>query len=396
MLQTVYHGLAQRQTLSSLTIKFPATRLPRPVILIPPIPRLQTLKITDIDPLCYPDDISLLLLGSKKLRDLRLHWSPRMRDELELSVQLQSYFGRCIAADHKIPVKDIAFQNLYAQQTEEFEKIFDPNKVRRITMINSLAGAGDNAGTTFVDDTWRMKPPKFMQGLKSMRLDVWSKGHCDVIGKIAGLESVYLISTKKVAKEQVNGTMNGTRSQGSSPCTPGTPATPSSSSAISLAKDYIEVLSTNHGQTLRHLLLAAQWRLGSDDIAKLVRNCPNLEQLGLGIEKADFDLFRLLLPFLPRIYAIRILDNPESSAFSQELKADEDVHERKMTEYISKREYNTLRWVGICDMAFEVGKLVSLHGHAGNGVALYTRPVKRVPLDMVKDIEIWGLDSLEI
>ncbi len=397
MLQTVYHGLAQRPTLSSLTIKFPALRLPRPVILIPPIPKLKTLKITDIDPLCYPDDISLLLLGSKNLRDLRLHWSPRMRDGLEPSVTLHSYFGRCIAADYKLPVEYVAFHNLYAQQTEDFEKIFNPNKIQGITMINSLAGVGDSAETIFVDDTWRMKPSKFIQNLKTMRGDKWSRAHCDLLGKTTGLQKLYLIGAKKEVKEQADSTANGTRSQTGSPGTPGTPATPGGFSANSLGKDYLAVLSENHGATLRHLLLASQWRLGSDDIAKLVRSCPNLEQLGLGIEKSDFDLFRLLLPFLPKLFAIRILDNPKSSAFSDELKAHSDrFHERKVAKEISKREYSSLKWVGMCDMAFEVGRIIPLGEFAENGEPMYMRAVKRVSLDAVKDVEIWGLDSLEI
>lgn len=401
MLQTVYLGLAQRPTLTSLAINFPALRLPRPVILIPPIPKLRTLKITNIDPLCYPDDISLLLLGSKKLRDLRLHWSPRMRDSLEPSVMLNSYFGRCIAADYRLPVKDIAFHNLYAQQTEDFEKIFDPKVIQGITMVNTLAGADDGAETTFVDDTWRMKPPKFIHNLKSMRIDSWSGGHCELLGRITGLEKLYLINAKKDArietKERVNGTANGNQASTGSPYTPGTPATPNGSSTNSLGKDYLTVLSENHGMTLRHLLLASQWRLGSDDIARLVRSFPNLEQLGLGIERSDFDLFRLLVTFLPKLFALRILDNPKSLAFSEELKLHSDeYHEQKIGKEISKPGYGSLRWLGMCDLVFEAGKLFRLGEVTENGEPMFTRSIKRVSLDAVKGVDIWAMDSLEV
>lgn len=319
-----------------------------------------------------------------------------MRDALELSVQLNSYFGRCMAAGHKIPVQHIAFQNLYAPQTEDFEKIFDPERVRAITMINTLAGAGDGVETTFVDDTWRMKPPKFIRNLTSMRQDRWSRMHCKTLGNFTGLESLYLLDSKKETRDSPYGVINGGRSQGASPGTPSTPASGSGSAAMSLGRDYIEVLSTNHGQTLRQLLLAAQWRLGSDDIAKLVRSCPNLEQLGIGLEKNDFDLFRLLLPFLPKLVAIRILDNPDTSAFSQELKAyPDEFHENMMTENLCKREHRSLRWVGLCDMVFRVGKLLPL-GDVENGEESFTRIVKRVSPHVVQDVEIWALDSLGI
>ncbi len=320
-----------------------------------------------------------------------------MRDELELSVMLNSYFGRCIAAGYKMPVEEIAFQNLYATQTEEFEKLFDPQKVRDITMINSLAGAGDGVETTFVDDSWRMKPPKFVQNVKSMRIDKWSKGHSAMLGQLTGLERMYLINERRKPKDQTNGTPNGTRSQGESPCTPSTPATtPGANSVPSLGKEYIEVLSTNHGPSLRHLLLAAQWRLDSDDIAKLFRSCPNLEQLGLGVEKSDSDLFRVLIQFLPRLSAIRILDNPESSTVGQELKAAPHSHERKLALHTSKRELARLRWVGWADMVFSLGRLVPSGERAESGEPLYTRSAKKVPLETVRHVEIWGLDSLEI
>lgn len=66
-LETVCQGLAQLQNLQSLTLRFPSSRHPRPTTIIPPMPNLRILKVTDIDPLCYPDDISLLLYGSKKV-----------------------------------------------------------------------------------------------------------------------------------------------------------------------------------------------------------------------------------------------------------------------------------------------------------------------------------------
>lgn len=217
-----------------------------------------------------------------------------------------------------------------------------------------------------------------------------------MLGKLTGLESLYLVDSKKETRERLNGTVNGNRSQGASPGTASTPASAGGSAAMSLGKDYIEALSTNHGQTLRQLLLAAHWRLGSDDVAKLVRSCPNLEQLGLGLEIADFHLFRLLLPFLPKLFALRILDNPDTSAFSQDLKAYADrVHEKNLTEDLCKHDYRSLRWVGLCDMVFRVGKLLPLADVEG-GEALFTRVVKRVSPDIVQDIEIWGLDSLEI
>lgn len=69
----VYHGLAARPSSTSLTMKFPDLCIAKPYTVIPPMPTLRGLNVSNIDPLCYPDDISLLLLHSRKLEDLKLH-----------------------------------------------------------------------------------------------------------------------------------------------------------------------------------------------------------------------------------------------------------------------------------------------------------------------------------
>ena len=58
-LKTLYLGLSTHNTLTSLTIRFPNSRSPRPSVIIPPMTNLRAFRCIDIDPLCYPDDISV-------------------------------------------------------------------------------------------------------------------------------------------------------------------------------------------------------------------------------------------------------------------------------------------------------------------------------------------------
>src|SRR5271163_5021369 len=125
LLSNVYAGLAHLQHLTDLRIRFPSNRSPRPVTTIPGMPRLRSLTVTDIDPLCYPDDISTLIYESEKLEALKLHWSPRMRDAGEPSVHLQSYFRRNIAERKKLHLRNIGFYNLYAAVDPIVEEIID-------------------------------------------------------------------------------------------------------------------------------------------------------------------------------------------------------------------------------------------------------------------------------
>lgn len=112
-LKTLYQGLATHDTLTSLTLKFPKSRMPRPSVMIPPMASLRAFKATDIDPLCYPDDLSMLFLHSKRLEDVRMHFSPRMRRDAEPSASFQTYFGRCEKAGYLMKLKHFAIQNFF-------------------------------------------------------------------------------------------------------------------------------------------------------------------------------------------------------------------------------------------------------------------------------------------
>ena len=401
MLPTVWQGLGQKQTLTSLTVKFPAVRFPRPTLLVPAIPSLQSLKITDIDPLCYPDDISLLLLESKKLQDLKLHWSPRMRNAREPSVSLNAYFGRVTARDHTLSLRSIAFANLYATNNGGFDAVLDPKTLKEITIINSMGGAGDSGDTVFIDLSWSMHSHKHMPDPKMIRGDKISRMHCEFLGRITGLERYYLIGAIQLCGKQSNDnhvrTRSGTATPYPSTPVPSTPSTPSDPTAISLGKEYLDLLCKNHGSTLRHLLLKPQWRLSSEDMARLVRCCPNLEQLGIGVEVDDLEILYLLIPFLPKLSALRILDNPHNSAFIKAL--EQCCHasfDDKIGLEMSKPEYKQLRWLGMGGLVFEFKGYTLLEELDKNGEKLFSRDIRKAAMEDVQHIEIWRMDSMEI
>ncbi|KAI9810300.1 MAG: hypothetical protein M1827_006350 [Pycnora praestabilis] len=401
MLQTVYQGLAIRPALTSLNIKFPSSRLPRPTIIIPPMPHLRALKLTDIDPLCYPDDISYLLLHSKKLRDLKMHWSPRMRDELEPSISLHSYFGKCMAARYTLPLTSMAFHNLYAHNNLNMAEIMDTNTLRAVTFINSLGESGNDAETAFIDNSWRMQPPKKMPNLKIMRSDKLSKTMVESLARMSGLEKLYLVNAKRPSKGSTHATPQTARSPQSptssaTPMTPASSATPSEMLASNLYKDYMEAIMTQHGKTLRHLLLSDQWTLGIDDCAKLIRSCPNLEQLGIGLDKGIMALLKVFIPFLPRLMAIRIFDNPSFTSWNATV--SDASHEEDMGAALCGEEFRTIRWLGLGHKVFFAGKVVTEERTREEGEVekVYRRIIKRVDREAVNDIAIWHMDSLEI
>ncbi|KAJ5966192.1 hypothetical protein N7481_012906 [Penicillium waksmanii] len=328
MLDTVYHGLTQLPRLTTLTIRFPSTRHPQPTFVLPGMPHLRSLKITDIDPLCYPDDIATMLLKSKKLRELKLHWSPRMRIAQEPSVSLHEYFRKCIAAKHPIPVKKLSFQNMYAFHTEEFNVAFDPTTVEDVTFLSGT----DNTGfvNTFIENSWpTMMPHKKLQ-IKSIRVDAVSKRNSEFLGNFRGLERLYFVNVTADSSDYLNSPRPGF-GPASSALTPpvheipngvmgNSPAAASPASQLNLATSvrdsYLSHITTNHGASLRHLLLCSKWPLSTAMIARLVHSCPNLEQLALATEFSSMESLGMLVPFLRKLVALRLLI-PAGSASPQ-------------------------------------------------------------------------------
>lgn len=401
-----------KASLTTLTLRCPMRRIPRPTTVVPPLPSLKTLIVYDIDPLCYPDNISLLLLTAKKLENLKMHWNPRMREAGEESVNLLNYFGRCIAAKHAIPLKRMALYNLYARnQGEGFEQVCDPSTIEEITLINSM-GSSDPM-TVFLDDTWRInaKHP-IPHNLKMMRGDVADKEHVRMLYQFRGLERLYLVSRPNTKSSK----------PGSSAATPTTPScsmTPATNGASgsatgtpkitehqckNLASDYLAVIQSNH-RTMRHLLLADVWQLSETTLFKICQTCPQLEQLGFASAIPPLESLRQILALVPNLWALRFLIRPGSELAEKIAGMDADMHQFVLATELWRPEHARLKYIGMGDMVWRLGETVWPKGKKAvpegqeNSMnarrAGPVRRIERVELESVKWIEIWGMDSVE-
>lgn len=356
---------------------------------------LQLLKITDIDPLCYPDDISLLLLGSKNLRHLKLHWSPRMRDARELSTHESAYFGRCAAAGYSIPLRTVAVQNLYTYHDISGCNLFDHTAMEEVTFLNSTNGFGDDPSTVFVDFSWRKSEGDLPTNLKMLRVDKVSHQQCSFLGQVKGLEKLYLIGPKHSQERIVKDTTpsGGTPLPNSPASSHSSPNSTDNSNIMALKDDYIDTITKNNGRTLKHLLLLPQWRLTDDDLALIVRRCPNLEQLGIGAELPNFRYLRLLVPFLKNLTAIRILSNPDDTSFVNKMREldESGLHEKKLSEETVKWNSSKLQYmeVGGKDLIFAIDRR---EGGKAGGKKIVTKKA----WEEVRDIDIWAMDCHEI
>lgn len=413
-MQTIYQSLMVKPSITSLTLRFQTKRIPRPTTVIPPFPHLRTLVLYDIDPLCYPDDISVLLAGAKKLENMKMHWNPRMRETGEESVNLVQYFARCIATGHKIPVKRMAIYNLYARNSDDgFQNCNDRNTLEEITIFNCMGSA--DPMTVFLDDTWRLSnkhpvPPN----LKMMRCDVLDKDHVRMLGEVRGMERLYLVNNKRKSSKQSSmaatpttpGTATATPSNG--PTTNGTPSTITDHQCKSLASDYLAVIQSNHSG-MRHLLLSDLWMLSDDALYKLCQSCPNLEQLGFSCNIPPLESLRKIVGLVPKLYALRFLARPGSELAEKLDNMDVEMHEFALATELWKPEFRNLRYFGLGDkLIFKLGGVIFPKGKAGESPvppghenSLNARkmgPVRRMTRlsrEEVRNVEIWGLDNTE-
>ena len=317
-----------------------------------------------------------------------------MRDIGEESVNMMTYFGRCLTARHTIQLKRLALFNLYTRNSGDFDSCVGHEGLREVTLINCV-GSGDPM-TVFLDETWRMnQPSNIPKKLKMMRSDMLDRSHVSMLTRFEGLERIYLVNTKRNSRSKSNSVV----------ATPATPSPSSSSSstnclqqeAVSLASDYLAAIQSHH-RTMRHLLLSDQWILNCDVVLQLLQNCPKLEQLGVAIGVPELSSIRDIIPFAPHLFALRILVRPSSELWEKIESMDDEMHAFVISQELWKPEYKNLKWLGMADLVFELGTVVSMGKKRvkPDGEPRLMRIVKQVPREMVKDIEIWSMDSLDM
>jgi hypothetical protein len=383
-LKTLYQGLSTHNTLTSLTIKFPHSRSPRPSVIIPPMANLRAFRAIDIDPLCYPDDISVLLLNSKKLEDLRLHFSPRMRREAESSLSLDAYFGRCRIADYRMKLKHFAMQNFYGSNSQGVANIVDHDTCKSVSFLDIFGGVKGNSANIFLDDTWRDIPKDLKTNFRATRANEPATQHVQLLSNSSGMERLYFVNSRNSKANSPDG-MDGL-------VTP--EGTPPDTDAAALGKQYLYALTRHHGGSLKHLLLSDQWHLDHEDLGDLIRYCPNLEQLGLAVHQpSHLDTVRLLLPFLPKLRALRLLGSEALMTKCNEQPAGNELNAIGL--WVEKMNAPLLHWMGIGDSIFYIGGTVPALQEDGNVQLI--REVREVTLEEAKkEVEIWGLDVLDI
>jgi hypothetical protein len=346
---SVYRALGKLQHLQSLRICYWRWDTEHDHFEVPPLPRLRELTVEYYSPRVYWDDFSAVLLHATRLEVLNLHFHPA--EKPHIGVYVVKLFDQLRKARRKLRLKSFSLHDGGDE--------WSGNVLREAIDVQSLTDL------SFVESgsPWLMLMGQKLC-LKSIQYDRLDLGYAHLLGCIIGLERMYLLDSLSYVQHDMD-----------------------------VRDMFLDAIVTNHGATLRHLMLPAQRPLPTSWIAKLFRTCPNITQLSLAIKCEPLEGMSILVPFLRKLWAIRVhfpsAREGGDPARAHEFRVGGDVehHENKMEKDLAEHlDFPELRYIGLGELVWEIGGIYEKDG-------MRKRRVKRISGEDVKDVEIWKMGA---
>jgi hypothetical protein len=369
---SVYRALGQLQHLQSLRICYWVHDLDHmhfEVLEVPPLPKLRKLTVENYMQM-YQHNFSTVLLHATKLEVLNWHFSPR--EELPTRGRYTiKLFDQLRKARRKLRLKSFSLHNGGDRWSgNALREAIDVQQLTELSFVESGSSARwgeyDQAMLESTEGPWLMLvgPKLCLKSVQYDRLD-WGYAHC--LGSITGLERMYMLDFSFYVKPSLLAT-GSTHSTGSV-----------AAESQKLRDIFLDAIVTNHGTTLRHLMLPHYWPLPTSWIAKLFRTCPNITQLSLATECEPLEAMSILAPFLRKLWAIRV-------HFPGCVEPYENKMEKDLVEHFDFPELRYIALeheVGFEELVWEFGGIYEKDG-------MQKRTTKRTWED-VKDVEIWKM-----
>lgn len=243
------------------------------------------------------------------------------------------------------------------------------------------------------------------------------RGHVKSFEHRSQMERIYMINARYGQTDEWQCPSHSPTSDGSTPLSDPTSSRPtsktsSSQGSSSLRDLYLNTICKVSGEALKHLIFPLKWPMTSTMVAKLIRACPNLTQLSACIECEGVEIWKILMPFLKHLWAMRLhiiswdaCDGGPASPYT--IFEGSPQFTQVLTDLLSTGDYDSLRYIGIGSAIYEaVGwedhiEQIPIEGPGqGDGAfreqILKKRKIVQVRREDVKDIAIWKYDTLDV
>ena len=377
---SVYRALGQLQHLQSLRICYwvhdavhYAEHAHFEALEVPPLPRLRELTV-ECYMQVYRHDFSAVLLHATRLEVLNWHFNPHQELPTRGLCTIK-LFDQLRKARRKLRLKSFSLHNGGDRWSgNALREAIDVQQLMELSFVESgiLARLDehDQAMSEFTGCPWLMlMGPKLC--LKSIQYDRLDQGYAHCLGSITGLERMYMLDLSRYVPPPL--------------------ATESTLSMRSRAAErqklrdiFLDAIVTNHSATLRHLMLPHWWPLPRSWITKLFRTCPNITQLSLATECEPLEAMSILVPFLRKLWAIRVRCPGSVEPYENEMEKDLAEH----------FDFPELRYFALQDKV-GLGKLVWEFGGIYEKDGMRKRTMKLISCEDVKDVEIWKMARRE-
>jgi hypothetical protein len=362
----VYLALGQLQHLQSLRICYWGCDAKQGHFEVPPLPRLRELTVEGYVPRICQHDFSAVLLHATGLEVLNWQFNPSEKRRIR-EMYVVKLFDQLRNARRKLRLKSFSLHGGGDEWNgNALREAIDVQSLTELSLIKSGSlSRWDEHDHAMLEFEFTGGPWLMLIGqklcLKSIQYDRMNQGYVHLLGSITGLERMYLLNFLTCSQDD------------------------------QMLRDmFLDVIATNHGATLRHLMLPAYWPLPTSWIAKLFRACPNITQLSLATECGTLEGISILVPFLRKLWAIRVC-TPWGAEGGDPARAYDFIveqHEDKMEEELAERfDFPELRYVGLGDPVWELGRIYEKDG-------MRKRRMKMIPEEDVEDhVEIWKMGN---
>lgn len=305
-------------------------------------------------------------------------------------------------------LEHFGFYNVFATAfTADFDAFVGLENFESLTLIHEEDPI-EKCNTIFVDSTWELRTHRPFKKLRKYRGDPISIHHARSFSRHKGLVEIYFVGLQQRSPSKRPSAVASPASPSLANTSGGdatSKSTPRSKSDLgSLPSEYLATIQSCHGETMKRLLLHDTWLLEPSTVCTMLKQLPNLEQLGVALADKSPEAMRAIMPNAPKLWVYRALMDRTGELQQTIQNADPEMVTLLIAYEFWRPEYKNLKIMSNGCQVYRLGgigrhpngKFSGRPDQMGANGTRFLRHVERCSFDEVKHIEIFGMDTVSI